>query len=379
MHQFTKNWVESGVEVTVVRVWPYYYFPINLLTKQIKNKFTKVKSGEFELDGVKVVRLPIGKVPKFYYSSYEIRSFSKKVLEIINNKKPDVVISHMISPSIYIAHHVSQCVEAPHIHGFHYSDLLELTRSKLRFSLYKRVEKYVEKLAFRSEKLEHQYSKLPLKFRSEQDMVVIPSGINDEDIIEPTTLVTKNQNASRVKILIACKLIRQKKVDNVIEALSSLKNLQNFQLTIAGDGPELNRLKKLVRKCGLEEEVDFKGFIPRSEVLKLMEVSHIFIMISSPETFGVVYLEAMAKGCLTIGSKGEGIDGVIEDEINGFLCKPGDIQGIRTKLSEIFTLDNNLKKRIVANGVKTAQNMSDKRVSSNYLNEINKTIVEFNS
>ena len=49
-----------------------------------------------------------------------------------------------------------------------------------------------------------------------------------------------------------------------------------------------------------------------------MEESDVFAMVSSPETFGLVYIEAMAKGCVTIGSKGEGIDGVIVNNENGF-------------------------------------------------------------
>ena len=42
-------------------------------------------------------------------------------------------------------------------------------------------------------------------------------------------------------------------------------------------------------------------------------------MISQGEAFGLVYLEAMARGCITIASRGEGFDGIIKDGINGFL------------------------------------------------------------
>jgi len=34
-------------------------------------------------------------------------------------------------------------------------------------------------------------------------------------------------------------------------------------------------------------------------------------MVSAPETFGLVYLEAMAKGCIVIGTKNWGIDGIV--------------------------------------------------------------------
>lgn len=40
-------------------------------------------------------------------------------------------------------------------------------------------------------------------------------------------------------------------------------------------------------------------------------------MISRNETFGVVYLEAMAAGCITIASRNVGYDGIIVDRVNG--------------------------------------------------------------
>ena len=45
---------------------------------------------------------------------------------------------------------------------------------------------------------------------------------------------------------------------------------------------------------------------------------NVWIMISKNETFGLVYLEAMARGCITIGSRNQGIDGVINHGVNGF-------------------------------------------------------------
>ena len=58
----------------------------------------------------------------------------------------------------------------------------------------------------------------------------------------------------------------------------------------------------------------------REEVIRQMDNHDVFVMISRNETFGLVYLEAMARGCITIASRNEGFDGVIEHGVNGFLC-----------------------------------------------------------
>ena len=51
-------------------------------------------------------------------------------------------------------------------------------------------------------------------------------------------------------------------------------------------------------------------------------------MPSIPEGFGIAYLEAMASGCITIGTEGEGIADLIVSGKNGFLVPPDDPDSI---------------------------------------------------
>lgn len=67
-------------------------------------------------------------------------------------------------------------------------------------------------------------------------------------------------------------------------------------------------------------------------------------MISKAETFGLVYLEAMSMGCLTVASRHEGMEGIIEDGVNGFLCNAGD----EFELAQVINKINNLsQKRLI--------------------------------
>ena len=89
-------------------------------------------------------------------------------------------------------------------------------------------------------------------------------------------------------------------------------------------------------------------------------------MISEHEAFGLVYLESMARGCITIGSRGEGIDGVIVDGVNGFLCGAGDageLAGIIRKISELTPA----QRRAVSDAaIQTARSMTDAAVARDY-------------
>lgn len=72
----------------------------------------------------------------------------------------------------------------------------------------------------------------------------------------------------------------------------------------------------------LDKNVTFTGHLPQHEVYEKMRQSDIFVLPSVGETFGMVYLEAMASGCIVVGTKDDGIDGIIKDGENGFLTFP---------------------------------------------------------
>ena len=124
-------------------------------------------------------------------------------------------------------------------------------------------------------------------------------------------------------------LVSSKHNDDTLRAVARLrKRYPDISLTVVGDGAERGRLEALTRELGLMDCVTFLGRLPNQETLTEMAKAEIFVMPSYPEGFGIVYLEAMASGCVTIGTKGEGIDGFIRDGENGFLVPPDDPDAI---------------------------------------------------
>lgn len=124
-------------------------------------------------------------------------------------------------------------------------------------------------------------------------------------------------------------LIPQKHQDVTIRAFASyLSSVPQARMTVVGEGPDRNRLETLCEELGVTHAVRFTGQLPNREVLAEMAVSQFFVMPSHPEGFGVVYLEAMASGCVTIGTEGEGIADLIVHGQNGFLVPPDDTEAI---------------------------------------------------
>ena len=131
----------------------------------------------------------------------------------------------------------------------------------------------------------------------------------------------------------------------------------------------LTALKK-IDTLNLKSNVMFHGQLKRKKVFDLMQKSMCFIMISDNETFGMVYLEAMLNGCITIASRNGGIDGIIKDNVNGFLCEQGNANELARILKNIDSLDLEKVLSIRKKGIETSIKFSDSNVAEKYLNDV---------
>ena len=76
-----------------------------------------------------------------------------------------------------------------------------------------------------------------------------------------------------------------------------------FTLTICGEGPDEAALKELASELGVTERVTFTGLISREEVAARLRENQCFVLPSRSETFGVVFIEAMACGMPIVMTK----------------------------------------------------------------------------
>lgn len=133
----------------------------------------------------------------------------------------------------------------------------------------------------------------------------------------------------RLSFMQAGNFIPQKKFDITIRAFAKLHQIYpEAELAIAGHGPEERAYKKLCQNLKIGDAVRFLGFLPNPQVLERMSQTQFFIMPSVREGFGMVYLEAMSCGCITIGTEGEGIADFIISGKNGILVPPDEPDAI---------------------------------------------------
>lgn len=162
-------------------------------------------------------------------------------------------------------------------------------------------------------------------------------------------------------------LIPLKRTDVTIRAFAKLKKeYPQLRLTVIGQGAQREALENLCRELHAAGSVRFLGQIPNEAVFREMCSAAYFVMVSKPEGLGIVYLEAMAAGCVTVGTEGEGISDVIRHGENGFLVPADDPDAIVRVISDCLETPEK-SANIAENGTITAKKLTWENNAEKYL------------
>lgn len=96
----------------------------------------------------------------------------------------------------------------------------------------------------------------------------------------------------------------------------------NVHYLIAGTGDEVNHLRTAVRALGLDANVTFAGFVSAAELPDHYRLCDAFVMPSTKEGFGIVFLEAAACGKPVIAGDLDGSTDALDEGRLGILADP---------------------------------------------------------
>lgn len=120
----------------------------------------------------------------------------------------------------------------------------------------------------------------------------------------------------------------------LLKAFSKYFSNSKSKLLIGGDGSQKEFLINLTKELGIENQVEFLGRLSREEVAKYMSLCDVFVLPSKYETFGVVYIEALASGKPIIGTYNGGAEDIINKN-NGLIVKVDDVDALGLAMKEI--------------------------------------------
>lgn len=143
-----------------------------------------------------------------------------------------------------------------------------------------------------------------------------------------------NLNEDKNVVLYVGRLSDEKNVRQlIINCRSILLEKNDWVLIIVGDGNDRNNLRILAEDLGLYGKVKFTG--PVKNLYDYYTKAEIICLTSKYEGFPNVLIEGMAYGCIPVCSNIMGLDEVINDGYNGFLCLDND--GFTERLSSLMS------------------------------------------
>jgi colanic acid/amylovoran biosynthesis glycosyltransferase len=153
----------------------------------------------------------------------------------------------------------------------------------------------------------------------------------------------------------ACRLIPKKGLTTTIRAFAEFaREYPKATLAIAGEGPQLEELKALTRKFGIENRVDFTGFLPQAELRALYARAHFFLHPSETAADGDQegvpnsMLEAMASGLPVFATIHGGIPEAVERGTSGWLVAERDHAGLAHALLTLAKTESHYSKMSAA-------------------------------
>ena len=170
-----------------------------------------------------------------------------------------------------------------------------------------------------------------------KDSVVIYPGI----LPKAEVMAPVNGKPREDYICYVGRLSVMKNVDNVVEAFRILrrnKALDKLRLRIAGEGPRLGALKQKVAEYGLEDRVDFVGYLPDADLPGFFADALLTVYVPVDEPFGLVPLESLRQGTPVVVSDHGGPGEVLTHQENAYVVNPFDPEQIAETIAHC--LDN---------------------------------------
>jgi len=160
-----------------------------------------------------------------------------------------------------------------------------------------------------------------------RSVVALPAGdrfkvsITDEEIVQRTRL------AVPLQLVFVGNLIPRKGLHTLLQALMRIQRV-DYELWVIGDSSMspayFRRLKRMAQDASLRSRVHFLGGLGDPQVQARLSASHLLVIPSSYEGYGIAYLEGMGFGLPSIACQAGAAHEIITPGVDGLLVPPGD-------------------------------------------------------
>ena len=282
--------------------------------------------------------------PLFKFTPYE-QVLTSKLVDVVKFERLDLLHVHYAIPhasAAYMAQQIlkDQGFEIPFVTTLHGTDITLVGKDPsfepvINFSINKS-----NRVTAVSENLKKETFEL---FDIKNDIEVIPNFICHKDYkLDNNDYYKKRYAPNNEKIICHISNFRKvKRIEDVIIAFEGISKEIDAKLLLVGDGPERARLEQISRNSKFSKNIFFLGSLKSTK--EVLNISDLFMLPSSKESFGLSALEAMACGVPVIASESGGIPEVVLHGESGLLNSVRDTYQMTKNALKLLSNESLLK------------------------------------
>lgn len=299
-----------------------------------------------------------------------------KLYKILKEIRPDILHSYNLSTIEY--QWLTSFLDIQlRIHAEHGRDSYDMNGTVKKYQLLRRVmSPFIDHFVTVSQDLHHWLRDDVLI--PEKKLLLITNGI-DTDYYRPDDIKSEHKGIYKGKFIFGhvSRLHPIKNQEFLIESFNKACTLsssfrESCLLIIVGDGPDKDKLKKLVdNNENLKDKIIFTG--SKSNVREYYSIFDVFVMSSLAEGVPMTLLESMSMGVPHLVTSVGGIKEVVEEGITGISLCDEDKDTYHEKMVELFENKNNLSTLSQNSRLRVTSSYSQNNMVGSY-NRIYKTV-----
>lgn len=175
----------------------------------------------------------------------------------------------------------------------------------------------------------------------------IPNGYDPEKLIEYPRDESRERLGLDDDVILYSNIAWVMEKKGHIDLIDALKKInedrrltgKRFKFKIIGKGPLLEKYRELVKKEGIDDIIEFLGYVSDEDMSRILSASDMFVLPSLEEGNPIVMFEALSYGLPFIGTDVGGIPEIIRDEDHGIIVGSSDPKALANALTRSMMKD----------------------------------------